>query len=254
LALARGRYITFVDSDDYVEETYFAALDSAPDCDLLVFRREPVGGTDEREQALFAQLAQEKEPARKLAILLADRKLTAPWNKRFRAELIRQGKLQFPENLDTGEDFCFCFAYALGCRSVECLPQVLYRVDLSNENSLSRRYRPDLADTMCFVYRYGASLPGAEVYGGELDWQYARCALGCLAEECKAVPFGRLARGRLREICGKFRLPLSPERVNLRHRLLRLALGLRLDGLLYAAAYLGKGRKWSKGRNGTWRK
>lgn len=224
LTQARGTYVTFVDSDDYVTADYFAALDAAPECDYLVFwARDP--GED------------------KLAYLLKSHKIMSPCNKRIRRALVEQHGLRFIEGLQTGEDFCFCFACALAAKSVEMIPADIYRVDISNLNSLSRGYRPELDETMAAVFTHVAGLKGAERYSDLLEELQLRQALGCLAEEWKQ---GRPSKQRVEQICDRFRRPIG--KAGGCYWVLRLLLRWRWDWLLGLLAYWGKGRKFAKWR------
>ncbi len=225
LTQARGRYVTFVDSDDFVRLDYFAALDAAPECDYLVFGAQCPGEDT-------------------LAQLLRRRKIMSPCNKRIRRALVEQHGLRFIEGLQTGEDFCFCFACALAAKSLAIIPADIYRTDISNLNSLSRRYRADLDETMATVFAHVASLKGAARYGDILEELHLRQALGCLAEEWKR---GRPTRRRVAQICDRFRTPIGKAE-GLGWWILRLLLWWQWDGLLRLLAYWGKGRKFAKWR------
>jgi hypothetical protein len=168
----------------------------------------------------------------------------SPCNKRIRRALVEEQGLRFLEGLQTGEDFCFCFACALKAKSIRILPADIYRTDISDPMSLSRRFRPDLDETMAAVFAHVTCLPGAEQYADILEALYLRQALGCLAEEWKR---GRPSRQRVMQICDRFRTPIG--RATGMCRLLRLWLQWRWDPLLGWLAYLGKGRKFA-----AWRK
>ena len=225
LSRARGEYITFVDSDDFVAPDYFAALDEAPDCDLLVFGAAHSGG----------------DP---LEYLLKSRAIMSCCNKRFRREFLESRGLRFPEGWQVGEDFCFCLACALGTEALVCIPADIYRVDISNKNSLSRGFRPDLDQNMAAVFDAVAELPGAEQYGDVLEELRLRQILGCLAEEWKA---GMPSRQRVTEICTRFRNPVGKPR-RLAYRLIGSLLKKRWDRALFWLAYLGKGRTFREWR------
>jgi len=245
---ARGKYITFVDCDDFVVPDYFSRLAQAPHSDLLVFARQCMGDDEPEDADFFAQLAKESTPSGQLEKLLASRKLMPPWNKRFCRELLLETGLRFLEDMDTAEDFCFCFAYALRCGSIEILPQALYCVDLSNGDSLSRRYRPRLEETMTRAFRYCAQADSRDRFGGTLDWLFVKALPGCIAEEFKARDLRyRKDRFRIRQICHAFRQPLSPKRQGFFHRAVRL-LAQTWDFPVYLAARVLKGRHFENRR------
>lgn len=233
LSLAKGEYVTFVDSDDYVAEDYFAVLDTAENCDLLVFGVEGLEryGREER-----------------LKRLLASRKIMSPCNKRIRRKLIKENNLRFVEGMQMGEDFCFCFSCALAADTIGVSREDIYRVDISNGNSLSRRYRPHLDQQMRRVFNCVAQIDREGRYGAILDWLFAKNVFTCIAEECKRKDL-RYFRDRheIRQICDGFRQPTGSVS-GIAHGFLRLMLKYRLDYPIYRIAYLFKGRKFEKCR------
>ena len=225
LCHARGTYVTFVDSDDFVTADYFAVLDQAPDCDFLAFGAGDCTATDP------------------LGKLIATRKIMSPCTKRLRRSFLEAHSLRFPEGLQVGEDFSFCMACAMKADRVEVSAGDIYRADISNPNSLSRRYRPDLDATMARVFAQIAGLEGAEIYGDLLDFLYVKQAVACIAEEYKQVP---PSRQRVAEICDRFREPIGSTG-GLMHYSLRWLLA-HGRGVLWLGAYLGKGWRFKKCR------
>ena len=146
LDAARGTYITFVDSDDYVSKDYFQAMDEAgarEDSDLIVFAKDIAGqSTDERD--LYKKMCAAESLQEKRKILLSSRIIFQPPYKRFRREIIEKEHLRFIKGMYVGEDFNFCFAYMLECRSIRIEYRKIYFIDVSENDSLSRKYRSDI--------------------------------------------------------------------------------------------------------------
>lgn len=243
---AEGEFVTFVDCDDYVSDDYFSLLDTADDSDLVVFGNHFVGGAEPDESALFAQLLALDSAAR-LALLLSSRKIMSPWNKRFKRSFVEAGHLRFAEGLQIGEDFNFCFAYAIGCHSIGILADKLCCIDISGEDSLSRKYRPHLDDQMCRVFRLASETDAQGAYSGILDYLFVKNVFTSVAEEFKnrELPYFRNRR-EIKAICDKFRTPIGPVNCGIVHKGVRLLLRLRFDFLIYLVAYLARGRKFKK--------
>lgn len=244
---AKGTYVTFVDSDDYVTEDYFDVLDQAKECDLLVFAHQTVGGTPLNEDALFAALERLNLPAERLMLLLSSRKIMSPVNKRFKRALLDKEKMRFIEGMHTGEDFNFCFPYSLGCQDIEIVSKPIYYADISDMGSLSRRYRPHLDDVLVNVFAHAArSVKSSTVYRDrsgellmELDYLFIKHLFSCVMEELRG---GRLHyfkdHGKLVSICRKF-IPRYSERYkNIVHRGLRTVLDCHMYFIFYWVSYL----------------
>lgn len=256
LDAAKGRYITFVDSDDYVTADYFAVLDEAgksEDWDLLVFANQTVGGTKTDESALFAALEQKKTAAQKLELLLCSRKIMPPWNKRFKRSIIEENHLRFIEGMQIGEDFNFCLAYAVRCGTVGVISRELCCIDVSGEGSLSRKYRPDLDRQMAAVFHHAARTMERSTVDdackarlmGTLDYLFVKNAFTCVAEEFKSRELHYMRdRKEITQICTMFRKPLADRRCGMVHKCLRVLLKWKMYFPIYMVAYLVKGRKY----------
>ena len=149
---ARGTFLTFVDSDDYVSPNYFDALEQSLDADLLFFS---------------AQSEKNGQPGstiscKSLTALNYDQFLLgfvrfrngSPWNKRFRHTILSDNKILFPTDLSIGEDFVFCLRYLLAASSAAVCDTVLYHVDETNGTSLTRRYNPDFCRQAVTQYQH----------------------------------------------------------------------------------------------------
>ena len=185
------------------------------------------------------------------------KKIMQPVNKCFRLALIRKYGIRFDETLRIGEDFAFCMAYALRCRSIAVSREKAYCIDVSDGGSLSRGYRPDLsrqlsaaADSVCASIR-SSGLPQstADRLLARLDELDSRNLLMSIAEDFKCHGFqGAAGCAMTARVCRDFSRGFSPLRLNPRHRLLRLLQKLHLYPLLYLLAWLARGRQYRAAR------
>lgn len=145
---ARGTYILFVDSDDYVSDDYFETLeriDGDGKFDLLMFSNYFVDGTTISNRHMAPFVAEDVDGSvKKFCETFQNKYLNVPWNKRYVRRIIQESNIRFPENLYIGEDKVFSLEYAMHCGNCCVTDALLYWVDISNENSLSRKIRPDL--------------------------------------------------------------------------------------------------------------
>lgn len=155
LELARGRYVLFVDSDDYVAPDHFAALDKLgreADYDLILFSSCRTDGSTLTPRRLSDETAQGfDDTARVLSRAYYQKTINQPWNKRYRLELIRSLGLRFHEGISIGEDKLFNLEYALACESCRVSSAMLYYVSTEDPNSLSRKPRSDLQEQFALL-------------------------------------------------------------------------------------------------------
>lgn len=147
LDAATGEYVLFVDSDDYVAETYFIVLDAIDKLqkyDYVFFSHTIVGPTGEMPKILSSYASSTiDESYTRFCEAWYRRVLNEPWNKRYTRSIVEDNKLRFEESLYIGEDILFNLQYVLNCHSCLALSDCLYFVDIRNQESLSRKIRPD---------------------------------------------------------------------------------------------------------------
>jgi len=167
LEVAKGEWVTFVDSDDAIyPDVYtkcFSRLVDNPDTDILLFgvrgiwMRERLTRFDQPEDAWLGMM--NAETIRKL---YDARLFEYPVNKLYRRSFLDANKIRFPEGICPGEDSIFNLSCAIAgvkwC-TVACVGYKYYRMD---GTSLSR-YLPKRADSLAkkavcwqaFAERYG---------------------------------------------------------------------------------------------------
>ncbi len=154
LDIVEGTFVTFLDSDDWVENTYIETLRRAlNDQDLLVFsyyiQYEELTKIDEYK----LELCEYSKPQKALLQLEKSGMLNVLWNKVYKRELIEKApKIRFEIDLEPGEDLLFNSAYFKRVKSVTHFDKMLYHYMRQGEDTLANKYRPDLVrKNRCFI-------------------------------------------------------------------------------------------------------
>lgn len=154
---ATGEYITFCDSDDYLEPDYLEILVQTakynPDCGHIWCCFQTVTGY-QKENAVPNYISAEPvlHYTLKDYMTLHEMWLDAgPWNKLYTSKIIKEAGLYFLEDLSLGEDWLFNLAYidASPNGRIAVVTKPLYNYVRGNDDSLDSKYRRDLLD----IYR-----------------------------------------------------------------------------------------------------
>ncbi len=115
----KGEWITFVDSDDYLEPNFLQSLLDGEIADLIVGGYHTVGANAIPSMNYPAEMACSSEAIR--AVLenrLTDMTLLCPWGKLFRTSLLQFLRLEFNTEMKIGEDVVFVWTYLSHCSSL----------------------------------------------------------------------------------------------------------------------------------------
>lgn len=213
---AKGEYILFVDSDDYVSENYFSTISKnieERDPDLLMFGYRNFGGTSTAWNTGVFYEDTEIEIAERVSVALRQYLFSSLWSKVFKREIIEENRLRFDEKLSIGEDQAFIFEYAMHIGSIASVDDLLYNVDVGDAGSLSRKRRDYLTEQLMEVNRRMAdalqttehSEQARKTYEAALSWMHYRSAYSCFKELLKYDLTGRERRRKIRDICKLYR-------------------------------------------------
>lgn len=257
LSHATGTYITFVDSDDWVMEGYFSELDKMDsDIDLCYFRYVE---SFEDNATLFEKIDSCEAWVDKMNLLLSSRIIMKPSNKRYKRAIIDNNTLRFIENLHISEDFNFSMLYSVHCNSIKMYDSSIYCLDLTNDNSLSRKTRKNLTEDIIKGFSYiedtVKNSPRSTFEKQQLlmtlDYLYIKNVCTCIAETFKyCKPQYMKNRKMYKEICKRFMKPLGEGKIhyNKMHNILRSMLRLNLIYPFYIVSWLAKGLEFKKHR------
>lgn len=165
IARATGKYIQFVDSDDYLEQDAVKKLVQAVEetektlviCDYFQFDEtqrdmrsvRPLEGTYPMDRFLKKLL---RNPCAHYYGVL--------WNKIYHTSVIRENQITFQEDVSLGEDFIFNLEYLKHMDVVECIPEKLYHYWWKRPGSLSNleKREEDVIEERLQVYEAYESL------------------------------------------------------------------------------------------------
>lgn len=216
LEQAKGEYVLFVDSDDYVSENYFSVISGALEratADLLMFGYCNFGGVpSEWDTGVFYEDS-ETGIAERVSSAVRQYLFSSLWSKAFKRWIIEQHNIRFANDLAIGEDLAFIFTYAMHIRSIGSIRNHLYNVDVSDGNSLSRKARPYLTEQLMEVNRrmYAAycatehSPEAAQCYETALSWMAYRSVYSSCKELLKFNYSAKQRRREIRNICKLYR-------------------------------------------------
>lgn len=233
LDMACGEYVLFVDSDDYVTDNFFSALEraTADSPDYIQFFGSK--GCDGSVRSFSGEAAVDW-----LAELNCTKCLNPPWSKAYRRSIIEENGIRFPHKLSIGEDKVFVFRYVLCAESFAECREAVYHFTVDNKKSLSRGRRENLDESLLLEYglmfdalknsRYAEN----KTLLAAVSYSFFRSAYTAIRELRKfdLTRGGRIKRAK--EICRRYAEKDVYYKRNLKHALIALPVKKGWAGLI----------------------
>ena len=171
LSYAKGEYISFVDSDDYVDVTMLEKMyekAKTEKCDLV-------------ECDCYWEYPDGRLILDRSSIVdgyFVDIRVMA-WNKIYKRSLLKKTKVLFPKGLQY-EDICFCYQLLPYVEKIGSVPEGFYyylQRDNSIANTANKRVR-EIYDILELVLRYYKEKDLYDVYYEELEYLIMKFILG----------------------------------------------------------------------------
>ena len=187
---ARGKYVSFIDADDYIESDYYECLlnEFSEDCDLV-----GCGYTAEYRDRSILHTCIKKTEFYHDDIIKAflQEKILCPVaaDKLFLREMI--GNLRLDTSLDIGEDRWFLFEYLQKSKHIVVLPNGKYHYRMHDSSACRRRFNDKRLDSLTVCERITSKVK--EIYP-ELT-----CVAECSEIDMKCRVYGELYRDNVIE-------------------------------------------------------
>ncbi|MCI8955895.1 MAG: glycosyltransferase family 2 protein [Eubacterium sp.] len=144
---ATGKYIYFIDSDDYVEdnivEKLYEAISTQGQLSVCGFTTVFM----KKEDTPFSlydsvSLISIEQYLEKMSQYLYSVYFGSLWNKMYVTEIIKSNQLKFRKDISLAEDFIFNLDYLQYVKKVTMLPECMYYYYQGNEESLTKKSDP----------------------------------------------------------------------------------------------------------------
>lgn len=158
LESARGDFILFCDSDDYVSGNMLNDLFEYEKADLMIY-----GIVDEvwNSEAIISEKHHQPDEKRyekgtdflkDFYYLVENNLLYSQCTKMYRRSIIEENQIRFCEDLSMGEDVLFNLLYFSYVQTVQIIPLEFYHyVHLVDSNSITNGYYPRYYENVCMV-------------------------------------------------------------------------------------------------------
>lgn len=141
-----GKYIMFVDSDDWLPHNAVNEMLSAikaKNTDFCCGSVVSVGSVHNiNNKCLFYDIVEKNDKNRFLGFV--QQIYCGPWAKLYKSSLIKQNGIYFPEKIKFSEDAIFIYKYLQQCRSVSSVDSCVYFYNRINTNSATSKYYPEI--------------------------------------------------------------------------------------------------------------
>ncbi|MBN2883455.1 MAG: glycosyltransferase family 2 protein [Clostridia bacterium] len=189
-----GKYVTFIDADDWCESNYLMALVSSMESsrsDMSACGCSEISGKKVIERYLedFEPnlLEKEKSSGGLMAFFAENSVLSACWSKMYKARIICENNIRFSEKAIVNSDIIFNLEYLLYCGHVSFIRMPLYNY-VKYSSSLSAKRDPDAVNTIKKVIDEKmrvlgkSSLPATVVESALTQWRFRILAFSCYRE------------------------------------------------------------------------
>lgn len=217
MALARGKYAAFCDSDDMMkpemlEKMVKAAEENAADIVICGYNTFPSGKTFLPGFLSGCALSPDGL-LRSCSTVHSGNELCFTWRFLFRTEYLRKNQLSFDPAIRIGEDFIFNAEAVMTAQKIFVLDESLYLYRIRDNSIMRQKYKPDLEALLELQYekkleisrKYG--LDKNDDYMSDLAYYYITGFAGMLFRNAMNGPLGSQRSAVKRAI----RLPMLAE-------------------------------------------
>ena len=243
LSVAKGKYVIFVDSDDYVDSKCFEIFDNytKSDADYYQFAyvTEANGIVNKVTSWSERYVSTESEKEDFIVESVVTRSINSCWAKLYKRDVIENLGLRFCEELSIGEDLTFVFTFLLSAHKIERIDKKIYFSDANNKESLSRRYRETLVEQKIQVYEKMLNVLKSSNIKGEsikksLSWLHYRNAYSAVNNLLKSNLNFLQRRKKLLDMCDSFNSKkVAPE--GMKCKIISIPIRLKLVTMLDVA-------------------
>lgn len=147
---ARGKWITFIDADDYIEPDFFPAKIDETDS-LVIVNFKTTVSENYTEYLSPKKISGEKNIKHFINENLHLDILRCPWSKFFSYEIITSNHIEFDERFFIGEDTLFVMSYLLFCNIIRISKKGLYRYYKRPSEVSFIKYQLDLNQSIAYL-------------------------------------------------------------------------------------------------------
>lgn len=137
LSKIKGKYVTFLDADDFLDENHLLMLmENIAQYDMVISGHKVVEGNKVIETRVVNNTEQLTRHSLIHFILQDSSVFSYPWNKIYRSDLIEENEIKFKTDIHFGEDLVFNIEYSLLIDTAMVMPIATYNY-VQNDNSAS---------------------------------------------------------------------------------------------------------------------
>ncbi len=240
LSMATGEFFMFVDSDDYVDDKCFDTIDKyiQSNVDFYQFGFSVVanGVVEETREFSECEATTLSEKESFISEGIVTRSINSPCAKIYKRKIIEKNNLRFCEELSIGEDLTFVFSFLLSSDNFESVSDKIYFADVSNEDSLSRKYRENLPEQLIgvydsMVYALQKNRVKSKLINRSLAWLFYRNAYSVANDISKSNLDFLERRKKLKVMCNLFNnKKVAP--IGFKCKIIAIPIELKLIGLI----------------------
>lgn len=194
IEIATGKFIEFVDSDDYIEqnmvETLVNEMNVNVDIVICGYKRlykDSNGIIATENSKLYHEIAITKKKLLKgFGNLFVDFYINYLWNKLYARNIIKKYNIKFDTSINWGEDLMFNLEYLGYCNNITIIDKPLYNYINYNNDSLTSKFNSELFNNQQTMYKAVREfLDSNNEYSGKnielVEKRYTDAIIMCLA-------------------------------------------------------------------------
>jgi len=160
IKLSKGKYMEFVDSDDYIEPDMVEKLVEAmtKNVQLVICGYKSICENKNKISSKEYTCAKKgkyenHDFMNNFGEIFQDNFINSPGNKLYVSYLLKRFELRFIEKLNMGEDLLFNIEYLKVCKDINIISDAPYNYLETNQDSLTTIYKDDLFENQQMVFR-----------------------------------------------------------------------------------------------------